>query len=83
MLAERLRRDVPGLKVEINLSGGNFKNQFKKADRSCAEWAIIIAEEELTTQTISLKNLKREQPQQKLKYDELVKLLMEIPTNNR
>jgi len=35
-LAEHLRQNVDGIRVQINLGGGSFKSQFKRADRSGA-----------------------------------------------
>jgi histidyl-tRNA synthetase len=48
----------PQLKMEVNYQLGSLKNQFKHANKSQAHWAIIIGEEELTNQSVQLKNLK-------------------------
>jgi len=42
-LAEQLRDALPGLRVETNCGGGSFKSQLKRADRSGARLAVILA----------------------------------------
>ena len=46
-LAERLRDAHPGLRIHANVGGGNFKTQFRRADRSGAQVAIILGEDEM------------------------------------
>ena len=46
-LVERLRSERPRLRLELNLGGGNFKAQFRRADKSGAPLALIIGEDEL------------------------------------
>lgn len=72
IVAEKLRSLLPELKLVMNCGGGSFKNQFKRADKSGANWALIIGEDELKTQTISAKNLRAEEPQQRLTIEQLV-----------
>ncbi len=62
-LAEQLREQIPGLRLQMHCGGGSFKSQFKKADKSGAAYAIIIGEEEAIRGEISIKSLRREQPQ--------------------
>ena len=73
--ANYLRAKVPGLKLLMHCGGGSLKNQFKKADKSGAQYAIIIGEHELKTRSISLKNLREDIPQQSLYQDELAEYL--------
>jgi len=73
--ANYLRTKVPGLRVMLHCGGGSLKNQFKKADKSGATFAIIIGDHELKTQSISLKNLREDLPQQSLYQDELAEYL--------
>ena len=63
-LAERLRDAWPALALQINLGGGSFKTQFKRADKSGAEFAIVLGEEELARGVVALKALRREIAQQ-------------------
>lgn len=74
-LANYLRNKVPGLKAVLHCGGGNLKNQFKKADKSGALFAIIIGEHELKTHTVSLKSLREDLPQQSLYQDELAEYM--------
>jgi histidyl-tRNA synthetase len=46
-LAEALRDEAAGIRVETNLGGGSFKAQMKRADKSGAAWALILGEQEL------------------------------------
>jgi len=43
-LAERLRTEVRGLRIQLNLGGGSFKSQVKRADRSGAALAFVLGE---------------------------------------
>ena len=57
-LAEQVRQCDTGLRVRVHMGGGNLKKQFKKADASGAKWALLIGEEELEKNLVSLKNLR-------------------------
>jgi len=72
LLAEQLRDKLPSQRIETNLGGGSFKSQFKRADKSNAEWAVVIGDEEMKTNKITLKNLRGNQQQQQLSLDDLV-----------
>jgi histidyl-tRNA synthetase len=74
-LAHYLRTKVPGLKLVQHMGGGSMKSQFKKADKSGAQFALIIGEHEIKTRSISLKNLREDLPQQSLYQDELAEYL--------
>lgn len=74
-LANYLRNKVAGLKLIVHCGGGSLKNQFKKADKSGAQYAIIIGEHEVKTRSVSLKNLREDIPQQTLYQDELAEYL--------
>jgi histidyl-tRNA synthetase len=56
-LAEQLRNSNPNWQIITNTAGGGFKSQFKKADKSGAEFALILGEDELAQQQVSVKNL--------------------------
>lgn len=73
--ANSLRNKVPGLRLVQHCGGGTLKAQFKKADKSGAQYAIIIGDYELKTHSISLKNLREDVPQQSLYQDELAEYL--------
>ncbi len=74
-IAKYLRSKVPGLRLVLHCGGGSLKNQFKKADKSGAQYALILGEYELKTRSISLKNLREDLPQQSLYQDELAEYL--------
>ncbi|MCU0760023.1 MAG: histidine--tRNA ligase [Steroidobacteraceae bacterium] len=57
-LAEALRDALPGRRVELNVGGGNFKAQFRRADRSGARLAVVIGEDELARGVVQLKPLR-------------------------
>jgi histidyl-tRNA synthetase len=57
-LAEVLRGALPGRRIEVNLGGGNFKAQFRRADRSGAPLALVLGEDELTRGVAQLKPLR-------------------------
>jgi len=62
-LAEQLRDTLPRLRLLTHCGGGNFKNQFKKADKSGARFALILGDNELAQQQIAIKSLRNEQAQ--------------------
>jgi len=62
-LAEQLRDALPRLRLLTHCGGGNFKNQFKKADKSGARFALILGDNELAQQQIAIKSLRNEQAQ--------------------
>lgn len=56
-LAEKLREQVPGLRVMNHFGGGNFKKQFKRADKVGAAVALVLGEDEVAQGTVVLKDL--------------------------
>jgi histidyl-tRNA synthetase len=63
-LAEQLRDAWPGLAVQINLGGGSFKAQFKRADKSGAGFALVLGDDELVRGVVAVKALRREMAQE-------------------
>ena len=55
LLAERLRDQVPDLKLISHCGGGSFKSQFKHADRSGAKWSLILGDDEINKKVIGVK----------------------------
>ena len=74
-LANYLRMRIHNLRLLLHCGGGSLKNQFKKADKSGAQYAIIIGEHELKTNSVALKSLREEIPQQTLYRDQLIEYL--------
>jgi histidyl-tRNA synthetase len=59
-IVESLRDSLPHRRFELNLGGGTFKAQFRRADRSRAALALIIGEDELSRGVVALKPLRLE-----------------------
>ena len=78
LLAEKIRDENKNCVIEMNMDGGGFKQQFRKADKSGAELAIILGEEEINEGTVSLKPLKTDQEQKTIKQEELIEQLNEF-----
>jgi histidyl-tRNA synthetase len=57
-VSEKLRDQMPGLRLVVNGGGGGFKAQIKRADRSGADIALILGESELAAGTIAVKLLR-------------------------
>ncbi len=74
-LAERLRTELPGLRLVSNVGGGSFKAQFKRADRSGAALALVIGEDEAAHGEITVKPLREEAEQVTVGEAELVEHL--------
>lgn len=76
-LAEQLRDQLPGLKLQVNCGGGSFKSQFKKADKSGAAYAVIIGEDEVLRGEVALKSLRTDQEQRTLSHQQLITSLQD------
>ncbi|MDB5804678.1 MAG: histidine--tRNA ligase [Betaproteobacteria bacterium] len=74
-LAEQMRST--GLEVILHCGGGSFKSQMKKADGSGAEFAVIIGDDELAAQEATLKPLRGDAPQERVKAAALAARLIE------
>jgi histidyl-tRNA synthetase len=63
-MAEALRDALPGLRLLVDAGPGNFKRKMKSADRSEAELALILGEDEIREQTVSCKEMRGDGGQQ-------------------
>lgn len=77
VLAEKLRDCIYGLRLQIHYGGGSFKSQFKKADKSGAQYALILAEDEIANQTIGIKFLRTNDEQRSVSIEQLIQLLQQ------
>jgi histidyl-tRNA synthetase len=77
-LAERLRDALPGLRLDTGVGGGSFKAQFRRADKSGAELAIVLGDGELSEGKVGLKPLREEGEQLRLTESELIGRLRPI-----
>jgi histidyl-tRNA synthetase len=75
-LAEQLRDDVPGIRIEMNMGGGSFKAQMKRADKSGAMYALIMGEQELADKSIGFKPLRSANEQETVALQDLAATLV-------
>jgi len=76
VLADELRDNIPELRIQMHCGGGSLKNQFKKADKSGATFALVIGEQELQANTVGIKFLREEnEPQQIVKQSDIVNVI--------
>ena len=75
LLAEEIRDQEPFIKVLTNCGDGSLKSQFKKADKSSAEIAFILGEDELEKKQLTVKYLREEKPQITIKWNEISNFL--------
>ena len=77
-LAEEIRNEVPGLKLQVNCGSGSFKSQFKKADKIGAEYAIILGDDEVSRKELAIKSLRSEQGQKTFNQKQAIAFLQEF-----
>ena len=65
-LAEDLHDKLPGLRLMTHCGNGSIKNQFKKADKSGAMYALVLGPEELVNQTVGVKPLRQDADQENI-----------------
>jgi histidyl-tRNA synthetase len=75
LLAEQMRNQLPGIRILSHCGGGSFKSQFKKADKSGAKLALILGEDELESNQITIKFLRSDEAQTVIKWPELANFL--------
>ncbi|MCC6206692.1 MAG: histidine--tRNA ligase [Gammaproteobacteria bacterium] len=73
--AEVLRDELPDLRLCVNCGGGNFKNQFRRADKSGAKVALILGDDELVNGVVGMKFLRDERAQEVVPRGELARRL--------
>ena len=71
--SEQLRNS--GLRVELHCGGGSLKSQLKRADRSGADYAVLLGEGELAAGQVTVKNLRAGESQQALGFAEAAAFL--------
>ena len=74
-LSERLRDDITGLRLSLHCGGGSLKSQFKRADRSGAELALVLGEEEWARGEAAVKPLRGGGEQTNVAIDQLTACL--------
>ncbi|WP_435388912.1 histidine--tRNA ligase [Halomonas maura] len=78
LLAERLREAMPELRLQLHCGGGSFKSRIKKADRSGARLALLLGEDELAENAVTLKFLREDREQQRLAQADLTTTLTSL-----
>ena len=78
VLAERLRNEIPALPLMLHCGGGSFKSQFKKADKSGADYALILGDEEVAKNTVQVKPLREDSEQYEVSRDKLAEEIRRI-----
>jgi histidyl-tRNA synthetase len=74
-VCEQIRQEFPEFAIQMNCGGGSIKSQMKRADRANARLAIIIGDDELKNEHITVKNLQQDVPQITCGLDQLSTLL--------
>ena len=74
-LAEQWRDQVPDIRLQCHCGGGNMKKQLKRADKSGAQIALILGDNEIAEQQVMVKYLRGQQEQQSLAFNEITSLL--------
>ncbi len=60
VLAERLRQQLPALRLTLNAGGGGLKSQLKRADGCGARYALILGDDEAAQSAVQVKSLRGE-----------------------
>ena len=77
-LAEQWRDQVPDIRLQCHCGGGNMKKQLKRADKSGAQVALILGDNEITEQKVMVKYLRGQQEQQNLAFEQIPSLLTSL-----
>ena len=77
-LAEQWRDKVTDIRIQCHCGGGNMKKQMKRADKSGAQIALILGEDEIAQNTVTVKYLRGQQEQQSLPLDQVPDLLTNL-----
>ena len=76
VLAEQVRTHL-GLSIQVHAGAGKLKAQMKKADASGAEIALIVAEDELAQDAVSVRELRGEGGQALVEMSALIEQLQQ------
>ena len=77
-VAEMLRAQAPGVRLSMDCAGGSLKSQLRRADRSGARLALILGEDELATEQLSVKRLREDVPQTSMDLNTVVAELLRV-----
>jgi len=77
-LSKKILQMLPNITLSNDVSMGSLKSQMKKADKSNADFALILGEEELSNNQLSIKPLKGQGVQQLIELEGIIQHLQEI-----
>ena len=82
LVANKLRSSLSNVKIMNHCGGGNFKKQFKRADKLGAKVAVILGDNEIANNTLAVKDLRnQDNPQQELNFEDAVKFIETVLNN--
>ena len=70
-VAAQLREQLPHLRLQMHMGGGNFKKQMKKANESGAKFALILGEDEVANSQAGIKPLRDQSEQVSVAHSDL------------
>ena len=77
-LSRQILEAMPNITITNDITMSNLKSQMKKANKSGADYAMILGEEELAKNVLSLKPLKGQGVQQSIELEGIIQHLQEI-----
>jgi histidyl-tRNA synthetase len=77
-LAEQWRDQVNDIRIQCHCGGGNMKKQMKRADKSGAQIALILGDDELAKKQITVKYLRGQNEQQIMPFEQVANLLASL-----
>lgn len=78
LIAEQLRDKLPNFCLFTNMGSGSFSSLFKKADKSGAKVALIVGDDEIANNIVSIKFLRNDRPQVQIPIDQIQTILGDI-----
>jgi histidyl-tRNA synthetase len=78
IIAEQIRDQLPNFCLFTSMSTGSFGSLFKKADKSGARVALIVGDDEIANNTISIKFLRNDLPQVQVAVDQIQTILGDL-----
>ena len=76
-IAQKLRDALPGLRIRTHAGGGKLKSQMRRADASGARVALLVGEDEIANDVVSLKYLRESRDQETVSAGDLETVLAE------
>jgi histidyl-tRNA synthetase len=77
-ISRQILEVMPNITITNDISIGTLKSQMKKANKSGADYALILGEEELAKNVLGLKPLKGQGVQQSIELEGIIQHLQEI-----